>query len=82
MNHWYDDGYIVAILFVLLIYLPIAWVFIFRPQWADRLFGPGFRLFFPRFQVTGPWGKVLGGIMLIGAVVALRDIADHLIFRR
>lgn len=73
MTHWYDDGYIVAIPFVLLTPPAMAWVLIFRPTWADK--------FSPFFRITAARGKVLGGMMLIGMVLCLDDIADHSIPR-
>jgi hypothetical protein len=72
--HWHEDGYLVAIPFVLLVYPATAWVLIFRANWADK--------FSPFFRITSNRGKVIGGIMLIGMVLALADIADHFIPRR
>lgn len=71
MTHWSDDGYIIAIPVVLIWYPFMAWVLIFRPEWANKVN--------PFFQITPQWGKVLGGIVLLGMAQALSDIADHFI---
>ena len=73
-DHWYDDGYVVAIPFVIFTYLPMAWVLIFRPTWADKFLGKLIR-------ITPERGKLLGALTLLALVLSLADIAEHLMPR-
>jgi hypothetical protein len=73
-GHWYEDGYFVAIPFAIFTYLPMAWVLIFRPTWADKILGRMIR-------ITPERGKFIGALMLLGFVLALAGIAEHLVPR-
>lgn len=74
-GHWYDDGYIVAIPFLFFTCLPMAWVLIFRPAWADKIWGKVIR-------ITPERGKFLGALILLSFVLALSEIVDHFIPRK
>lgn len=74
MTHWYDDGYIVAIPFILIVFPAMGWIMICRPVWADKIWGrmiPG--------GLTPQRSKAWGVCALIGGVLALAKIAEHFI---
>ncbi len=71
---WYTDGYLIAIPFVFLTYLPLAWVLIFRSAWANKMVGRVIR-------ITPGRGKLFGALVLLGFVLALKDIAENLSHR-
>jgi hypothetical protein len=66
--HWYDDGHIVAIFFLLFIYLPAALVPIFRPQWVARMMP---------FRMTPERGKLMGAFMLLGFAFYVGDLLHY-----
>lgn len=72
MTHWYDDGYIVAVPFILIAFPAFAWVMICRPIWANKIWGsmiPG--------GLTPRLSRIWGACTLAGGVLALVEIARH-----
>lgn len=70
MMHWYDDSYVIGLIFTFTVYPTVACILIFRPHWLRPFFGN---------LITPARGKVAGGIALLAFVGALAKIADHFI---
>jgi hypothetical protein len=75
-DQWYADGYIVAIPFILIFAPAYSWVMIYRPIWANKIWGS-----FYNGGLTPARARREGIVTLIGSAVALMFLAYRLLFR-
>ena len=62
MQHWYDDGYLVAFPVLLVWSLLLAAVGLYRPAWLDACYRP------VGIRITPKRGRIIGYILIVYAV--------------